>query len=427
MMELNGVWDKRAVRSILAATLAMLIAALGGLSLGGCATGSATSQLATAATTSSTQAAQSPATSNVSAKVALLLPLSATGHPAVVAKGMKQAAEMALFENNNPGFRLIVKDTRGTPEGATAAATAALADGAELIIGPLFAKSVTAASQIARQGKVPVIAFSNDQRVAGNGTYLLSFLAQEEVDRIVSFAASQGKRRFAALVPENDYGKLLEAAFRDSVSRSGGVIIALERHPAGAGGVLGPARTLVDAVKSADETGATVDALFLPGGPETLSSLGPIITHAKLDLTRTKLLGSGGWDYPNLGRDAAFIGGWYPAPDPRGWQAFSEKFTKTFGSAPPRIASLAHNAVTIAIRLAASNPKGTRYTTANLTRANGFIGVDGAVRFTARGTPQRGLAVLEVGKFGPRVVAPASRTFRGYDGRQATTGSIRYN
>ena len=76
----------------------------------------------------------------------------------------------------------------------------------------------------------------------------------------------------------------------------------------GAGGVLGPARTLVDAVKSADETGATVDALFLPGGPETLSSLGPIITHAKLDLTRTKLLGSGGWDYPNLGRDAAFIG-----------------------------------------------------------------------------------------------------------------------
>ena len=56
--------------------------------------------------------------------------------------------------------------------------------------------------------------------------------------------------------------------------------------------------------------------------------------------------------------------------------------------------------MTIAIRLAASNPKGARYTSANLTRANGFIGVDGAVRFTARGTPQRGLAVLEVGKFG---------------------------
>lgn len=391
--------------------VAIGLAATAGM-IGGCSTGSgsAASQLANPSAAPSASNT-SVARRNVSAKVALLLPLSATGHPAVVAKGMKQAAELALFENNNPGFRLLVKDTRGTADGAAAAATAALSEGAELIIGPMFSKSVASVSQVARQARVPVIAFSNDQRVAGNGTYLLSFLAQEEVDRVVRFAAAQGRRQYAALVPDNDYGRLIEAAFRSSVSQSGGVVVVLERYPANAGGVLAPARKLMEEIKGAEETGIPIDALFVPGGPEVIANLGPIIATAQLDMTRIKMLGSGGWDYPNLGREAAFIGGWYPAPEPRGWRDFSQKFAKTFGSAPPRIASLAHNAVTMAVRLAATNPKGARYSAATLTRANGFAGVDGPVRFTRSGLAQRGLAVLEVQSYGPRVVSPAPRSF----------------
>ena len=415
-------------RSMMTAFAVLISVMAAGLSLAGCSTGSgsAASQLAnpTATPPTSTPAGRQ----KVNARVALLLPLSATGHPAVVAKGMKQAAEMALFENNNPGFRLLVKDTRGTAEGASAAATAALSEGAELIVGPMFAKSVTAVSQVAQRARVPVIAFSNDQRVAGNGTYLLSFLAQEEVDRVVRFAASQGRRQYAALVPDNAYGSLIEAAFRSAVSQSGGVVVALERYPANAGGVLAPARKLIEDIKGAEETGVPIDALFVPGGPEVLSNLGPVIATAQLDMTRVKMLGSGGWDYPNLGREAAFVGGWYPAPDPRNWRAFSEKFTKTFGSAPPRIASLAHNAVTIAIRLAATNPKGARYTAATLTRPNGFSGADGAVRFTSRGLAQRGLAVLEVQAYGPRVLSPAPQTFStGAISPPAATGSIGFN
>lgn len=406
--------------------VAFLLAATVSIVLSSCSTGSGSPALQLSNPSASPPVGGDGASQReVSAKVAMLLPLSATGHPAVVAKGMKQAAEMALFENNNPGFRLIVKDTLGTEAGARAAATAALSEGVELIIGPMFAKSVTAVSQVARQAKVPVIAFSNDQRVAGNGTYLLSFLAQEEVDRVVRFAASQGRRQYAALVPDNAYGKLVEAAFRSSVSQSGGVVIAIERYPANAGGVLAPARKLMDDIKSSEETGVSIDALFVPGGPEVISNLGPIIATAQLDLTRIKLIGSGGWDYPNIGRESAFVGGWYPAPDPRSWRAFSEKFAKTFGSAPPRISSLAHNAVTIAIRLAGTSPKGSRYTSESLTRSNGFSGADGLVRFDSRGLAQRGLAVLEVQAYGQKVVSPAPQRFSAGSVAAATTGSIR--
>ena len=342
----------------------------------------------------------------------MLLPLSAPGHPAVVAKGLKQAGELAIFEVNNPGFRLVVKDTRGTPEGAAAAATTALSQGAELILGPLFAKSVTSVSAVARQANVPVIAFSNDQRVAGNGTYLLSFLAREEVRRIVSFAATQGRRQFAALIPDNAYGSVVEPTFRAAVAEAGGVVTALVRYPAKTGGVFEPARKLIEDIKGTDgAAGVPVDALYLPGGPAVLSNLNSIIASTALDVQRIKLLGSSGWDYANISREASLVGGWYPATDPRNWQAFAQKFTQTYGSAPPRIASLAHNAVTMAARLASQNPRGARFTAANLTNPNGFAGVDGIVRLTPQGLAQRGLAVLEVQKFGPQLLSPAPQRF----------------
>ena len=125
-------------------------------------------------------------------KVALLLPITGSGNTPSVAKALKQAAELALFDFDNPNVSLVPKDTKGTPDGARAAAESAIQDGAELIIGPLFAGEVSAAAPVARQAGIPMIAFSSDQKVAGNGVYLLSFLAGRDVPRIVSFAHVAG-------------------------------------------------------------------------------------------------------------------------------------------------------------------------------------------------------------------------------------------
>ncbi|MEQ1711982.1 MAG: hypothetical protein ABL908_11350 [Hyphomicrobium sp.] len=138
----------------------------------------------------------------------------------------------------------------------------------------------------------------------------------------------------------------------------------------------------------------------------TLPQLGPLIAYSGIDKNRVKLLGTGTWEFPNIGRDAAFVGGWYPGPDPRGFSDFSQRFAKTFGSAPPRVASLAHDAVTLAVGLS-SNPPGARFTPGNLTRPAGFSGIDGTLRFAAGGTSERGLAILEVQSFGSSIADPA--------------------
>jgi ABC-type branched-subunit amino acid transport system substrate-binding protein len=340
-------------------------------------------------------------------KVAVLLPITASGSTPAVAKALKQAAELALFDFDNPNVTLVPKDTKGSAEGARLAAESAVQDGAELIIGPLFAQEVSAAAPVARQSGVPMIAFSSDEKVAGGGVYLLSFLAGRDVPRIVSFAMSRGKRNFAELVPQSAYGRIAEAAFARVVSSGGGqAAVRATFPPDDSNAMLGPVRQVANAIKA----GQQVDALFLPAGREDLPTLAPLLASAELSSARVQFIGTGQWDYHNIGGDRALIGGWYPAPDPRGWSNFVQRYSKTYGTAPPRIASLAYDAVSLAVSLSQNAP-GQRYTTAQLTRPSGFSGIDGLFRLLSDGTSERGLAILEVREGGPQVIDPAPSSF----------------
>ena len=79
---------------------------------------------------------------------------------------------------------------------------------------------------------MPVIAFSTDASVATRGVYLLSFLPESDVDRIIDYAMANGKRSFAAMLSEGAYGNVVEAEFKQVVARKGGRIVALGALPA---------------------------------------------------------------------------------------------------------------------------------------------------------------------------------------------------
>jgi ABC-type branched-subunit amino acid transport system substrate-binding protein len=380
-----------AVKLVLAAMgVAMLVASCGAPGGGGGGPGGA-------GFTSSTGAV----------KVALLLPVTSSGSTPAVAKALKQAAELALFDFDNPNVSLMPKDTKGTPDGARLAAESAIKDGAELIIGPLFAQEVSGAAPVARQAGIPMIAFSSDEKVAGNGVYLLSFQAGRDVPRIVSFAMSRGKHSFAQLVPQSPYGRVAESAFAKAVSDGGGeTSVRASFPPDDSNAMLGPVRQIANAIKG----GQKIDALFLPAGREELPSLAPLLASSDLTNGRVQLIGTGQWDYPNIGGEKALVGGWYPAPDPKGWSNFVQRYSKTYGSVPPRLASLAYDAVSLAVSLS-QNPPGQRYDMGQLTRSSGFAGIDGLFRLLPDGTCERGLAILEVREGGPVVIDPAPSSF----------------
>ncbi len=349
------------------------------------------------------QASQAVGTGQM--KVALILPLSASGNAGLAAQSMKNAAEMALAEFSSPNIQLLIKDDAGTAQGAQQMSQEALAEGAEVILGPLFAHTVSAAGANARGRGVPMIAFSTDANVAARGVYLLSFLPESDVDRVVEYAIGTGKRSFAALVPDNAYGSVVEAEFQQVVARKGGRVIALERYPADKGQMQEPVRRVAEAARQAD-------TLFVPGGSDTVPAVVQALAANGVSAKRVQLIGTGLWDDPRIFAEGAMQGGWFAAPDSAGFRSFAGRYRARFGQDPVRTATLAYDAVSLIVGLTKTNGP-QRPSDEVLTNASGFAGVDGIFRFRPDGTNQRGLAVLRVTSSGGQVISPAPRAFGG--------------
>jgi ABC-type branched-subunit amino acid transport system substrate-binding protein len=333
-------------------------------------------------------------------KVGLILPLSAAGNAGVAAQSMKNAAEMALAEFQNPNIQLLIKDDAGNPQGAQQATQQALDEGAEIILGPLFAVSVPAAAQLTRARGVSMIAFSTDSSVAGRGVYLLSFLPESDVNRIIEYSASTGKRSYAALLPENAYGNVVEASFKQVVARRGGRIVAFEKYGADRAGA---ARTVAQALGQAD-------ALFLADDGDAVVGMADALTAAGSNLKNIQLLGTGLWDNPRVFASSALQGGLYAAPDPAGFRSFAGRYRAKFGADPVRTATLAYDAVALVAALARTQG-GQRFSPEVLTNPSGFAGIDGLFRFRSDGTNERGLAVMRVESGGSRPVAGSPKSF----------------
>jgi branched-chain amino acid transport system substrate-binding protein len=336
-------------------------------------------------------------------RVALILPLSAGGNAGTVALSMKNAGEMALAEFNSSNIQLLVKDDGGTSGGAQQAAQQALAEGAEIIIGPLFAHSVGVVGAAARQRGVPVIAFSTDATVATRGVYLLSFLPEADVDRIVDYAMASGKRSFVAMLSEGAYGNVVEGEFKQVVARKGGRIVGLERYALTPAGIAGPSKVIAQASRGAD-------AVFIPEGPEVVPSVVQALTAANLDTKRVQLLGTGLWDDPRIFNDVRLHGGWYAAPDSTGFRNFSARYRQRYNQDPVRTATLSYDAVALVAALVKTQGP-QRFSEQVLTSASGFSGIDGLFRFRTDGTNERGLAVMKVSPTGGQIISPPPRAF----------------
>jgi ABC-type branched-subunit amino acid transport system substrate-binding protein len=338
-------------------------------------------------------------------KAGLILPLSASGNATVAAQSMRNAAEMALAEFNNSDLQLLVKDDAGSAPGAQQAAQAALDEGAEIILGPLFALTVGPVGRAARARGVPVIAFSTDTNVAARGVYLLSFLPEADVDRIIGYAASQGRRSFAALVPDNAYGSVAEAAFKQAVGRAGGRVIALERYPLDRTQMQTPVRNVAQAASQAD-------AIFVPDGTDAVPTIVQTLTANGIDTKRVQLLGTGLWEDAQIFSNPLLDGAWYAGPDSTGFRNFSARYRSRYGKDPVRTASLAYDAVALVAALVKTQGR-QRFSDDVLTNSSGFTGIDGLFRFRPDGTNQRGLAVLRVSPTGGQIISPPPKGFGG--------------
>ncbi|MEA2856166.1 MAG: hypothetical protein QOH98_487 [Methylobacteriaceae bacterium] len=336
-------------------------------------------------------------------RVGLIVPLTQGSGPSVVGASLRNAAELAVIESGANDITVLVKDDRSTPDGARTAAQAALGEGAEILIGPLFAPDVRETGRVARGAGKPVIAFSTDTSTATRGVYLLSFLVESYVDRIVDFAASKGKRSIAALVPQNDYGNVALAEFQQVAAKRGMRVMTIERYtPSG----------LAVSVQKIAGLGGQIDTLFIPEQAEAMAAVSQQLQSAGIDPAKVQLLGTGLWNDARVLKLPALQGAWFAAPENGGFNQFAERYRAKFGSDPTRIATLSYDATMLAAALARSQGP-QRYADSVLTNSSGFNGADGVFRFRPDGQNERGLSVLQINNGTTTVVSPAPRSFAG--------------
>lgn len=335
-------------------------------------------------------------------RVALLLPLS--GDPALAAVGtsMANAAQLAIdfIEKSDAigeNITIVLKDTGATPGGASQQASAAVSEGASLILGPLKADQVNAAGAVAKAAGIPLIGFSNNSGAAGPGVYLLNVLPESEVRRSMAYAQANGRKAFAAIFPNTDFGRIQEGAFRQAAADLGFNARAVYNFSSEA-----EARTVVQQLAPLLQQGQ-IDTLFIPDRA-TAPSFGVLLEEAAVPTGTMQIIGSADWNGDaNISATPYLAGAIYPAVDDTGYQALLPEYQARFGGTPHALATIAYTATILANNSSLS--LGTpRYDRAQLTLSGGFNGRDGVFRFLSDGRSEYALVVKQVTLGGATVV-----------------------
>lgn len=351
-------------------------------------------------------------------KVALLVPLS--GKNADLGQAMMQSAQLALFDMEYDKIELVPQDTKGTADGARTAAQLAIADGAQLILGPIFAAEARAVAPIAQQNNINVVSFSTDWTLAQGNVFVMGFLPFTQVERIAQYAANQRLNRIGIIAPETEYGNVVVAAWNVFSSRNrlpSANILRVTPGSASASEKIS-AFTGADARSAASATGQApaipFDAIFMPVGGSEAVTLSDSLSVYDLDPQTVRRLGTGLWDDASLATQKSMDGAWFAASDPALRKGFERRYYDSYGAAPPRLSTLAYDAMSLAVVLAKTGYAhygAPSYDRAAITNPNGFAGIDGIFRFRPDGMAERGLAVLEFKNGTMHVVDPAPRSF----------------
>jgi branched-chain amino acid transport system substrate-binding protein len=351
-------------------------------------------------------------------RVAILAPL--TGSNAPVGQSLANAANLAIADTGARGIRLTSYDTAAG--GAAAAASRALADGAGLILGPLLAADTAAARAAAEAAGVPLLSFSNDAALASGGVFVLGFQPDQSVARIVEHARARGARRFAALVPQGVYGQRASVAFTRSVEAHGGQVVAITPFARDRAQLPAAARRVTDydlrlqrATKGEGGTAQLAppafEALLIADSGMIAAAFTPALARFGAPPGAYLLMGTELWaTEAGLMRVPAMHGAQFAAVSDERFRQLAARYEQRFGGRPSRLASLAYDAMLLAIAKAEHWEVGKPFPRALLLDPKGFVGIDGIFRFRGN-IAERGLEVREVRAQGFVTAAPAPRQF----------------
>ena len=342
-----------------------------------------------------------------SVKIGVMLPLS--GKYFYVGQSFLDTMSIVINENKSKDIELIIKDTKSNPLVAKKAAHELIDKKVQIILGPFFSSTSNEVSKIAKYNKIPLISFSNDSKRKGQETYLMGFEPEMQIEKITEYAIKKDYKRFAAFLPNTEYGKRALYTYRNTLREHGIAIKKVELYDLKKKEYEKHIQNLVNLKKSPKiekdpETGEDplidfdpgFDVLLVIESGGNLKHISALLTYYGVDLPKVKLVGTGEWFERDIGSEPGLVGSWFASPEPKLWNSFEKKFFNLFNYKPIRLSSLAYDSLTTAIKIS-ENKETEKFNFKDFQNTYGFTGIDGKFRFNSDGSVQRNLAILEIG------------------------------
>ena len=349
---------------------------------------------------------------NSTVKVALMVPLdSGQSQLDFLGSSLVNAARLARDDMSGVQIDLQVYPTAADPGRASAAVQQAVANGAQILVGPLFSTTTAAAAPVAAQNGLSVLSFSNNAEVAGNNVYLLGLTFDTVANRVVGYSVGQGRNNIAVVHSDDVAGRSGLAAATKAIQRFGAGFAGSASYELSPEGISTAAPTIAQQIN-----GSGADAVVLTDDPATgLVFLTPMLANFGLGSNNVQFLGLTRWNEPlDAASTPSMQGGVFAAPDPTLTTQFVQRYAATYGSDPHPLAGLAYDgvaAVGAMMRSAQVAGSGTALTKTQITDPTGFAGVNGIFRLRPDGSVDRGLALMQLRNGEAVVIDPAPRSF----------------
>ena len=342
-------------------------------------------------------------------QVALLVPGgSGQGSDDLLARNFENAARMAIADLNGPEITLRVYNTGADPAIAASVARRAVDEGAQIILGPLFAEAANAVGIAVSGDNINVLAFSNNTSIAGGNVFVLGQTFDNTARRLVQYASNQGVNRYMIAHAQDIGGEMGRDAIAAAVRQNGSQLVATEAYPLSQAGIFSSTQRLVSTAQSTN-----AQAIFTTaGGNADLPIVATGLADAGLNAEDTRLIGLTRWDsVPQLLSLPGVQGGLFALPDQGPTLQFQNRYAARYGSQPHPLAGLAYDGIAAIGALVSAGGDNVSLSRAALTTRQGFRGTSGVFRLLPNGQNERGLAVATIQQNRVVILEQAPRSF----------------
>jgi len=335
-------------------------------------------------------------------RIALLVPTS--GANKVLGSDLQNGAELALFSLRNRQIELLVFDT--TDDAAGIAAREAVQAEADIILGPLFSEAVVPARRVAAQAGVPMLALSNNTEIADRGSWLLGYMPEQQVDRLLGHALTAGRNKVGIIAASDDFGQRLARHARKRLAQFGitpeDFITLTPAQLADEDSLKAAVKTFrgyqppeddEDAPASFELPPPRFDAVLFAGSADFALRTAPVLAYYDAGPERVLYLGNAQWNQRRILTEPSLQGGLFTSRPTDRDDAFNALWSSAWDGRPGALARLSFDAMAMAAILAGQQR--TEWNAA-LQSDLGYNGFSGAYRLLPDGGNQRAFEIREI-------------------------------